>query len=100
MPVHVRIFVCDFDYRYENKLAEVTGTRPENGENLQILHYANGNQYFHEHRDYFDPKEDPPDNFAQVLFCVSARVPECVRAFTTMPQEDYAQGCVYVFQCV
>ena len=41
----------------------MTGTHPEDGENLQILHYANGNQYFQEHRDYFDPKEDPPANF-------------------------------------
>jgi len=37
----------------------------EDGENLQVLHYANDNQFFQEHRDYFDPKEDPPDNFVQ-----------------------------------
>jgi hypothetical protein len=51
--------------KIENKIAEVTGTMPEDAENLQVLHYADGNQYFHEHRDYFDPKEDPPENFAQ-----------------------------------
>lgn len=44
---------------------ELISHAQEDAENLQILHYANGNQYFQEHRDYFDPKEDPPENFEQ-----------------------------------
>jgi hypothetical protein len=28
----------------------------------QILHYQEG-EHFQEHRDYFDPAEDPPENF-------------------------------------
>ena len=28
----------------------------------QILHYKEG-EHFQEHRDYFDPAEDPPENF-------------------------------------
>ena len=48
--------------RLEEILAEVTGTDPEFGENLQILHYE-PTQEFKEHHDYFDPATDPPENF-------------------------------------
>eukprot|EP00284_Hemiselmis_tepida_P017431 CAMPEP_0174921132 /NCGR_PEP_ID=MMETSP1355-20121228/4939_1 /TAXON_ID=464990 /ORGANISM="Hemiselmis tepida, Strain CCMP443" /LENGTH=311 /DNA_ID=CAMNT_0016166581 /DNA_START=53 /DNA_END=985 /DNA_ORIENTATION=+ len=48
--------------RLERLLAEVTKTTPEHGENLQILHYES-QQKFSEHHDYFDPDEDPPENF-------------------------------------
>mmetsp|Transcript_49750 Transcript_49750/g.121456 ORF Transcript_49750/g.121456 Transcript_49750/m.121456 type:complete len:314 (-) Transcript_49750:45-986(-) len=48
--------------RLEQALADVTETTPQHGENLQILHYAD-TQKFSEHHDYFDPDEDPPENF-------------------------------------
>ena len=48
--------------RVERILANVTNTEPENGENLQILHYE-PTQEFKEHHDYFDPATDPPENF-------------------------------------
>ncbi|EKX52107.1 hypothetical protein GUITHDRAFT_150687 [Guillardia theta CCMP2712] len=48
--------------KLENLLAKVTNTEPENGENLQILHYQTSQQ-FKEHHDYFDPATDPPENF-------------------------------------
>jgi len=48
--------------RLERMLANVTNTEPENGENLQILHYE-PTQEFKEHHDYFDPATDPPENF-------------------------------------
>jgi len=48
--------------RLERMLANVTDTEPENGENLQILHYE-PTQEFKEHHDYFDPATDPPENF-------------------------------------
>jgi len=46
----------------EKMLAEITGTTPEHGENLQVLHYE-AKQEFQEHHDYFDPATDPPENF-------------------------------------
>ena len=68
--------------KVERVFADFTGTEPENGENLQvilcqpknslelmvltvlmqILHYE-VTQQFKEHHDYFDPAEDPPENF-------------------------------------
>eukprot|EP00292_Cryptomonas_paramecium_P008403 CAMPEP_0113691782 /NCGR_PEP_ID=MMETSP0038_2-20120614/18677_1 /TAXON_ID=2898 /ORGANISM="Cryptomonas paramecium" /LENGTH=279 /DNA_ID=CAMNT_0000613535 /DNA_START=30 /DNA_END=866 /DNA_ORIENTATION=+ /assembly_acc=CAM_ASM_000170 len=50
--------------RIEKTLAEITNTDPVNGENLQILHY-NQSQQFLKHHDYFDPATDPPQNFAK-----------------------------------
>lgn len=49
----------------EDTLAQITGTKPNQGENLQILHY-NKTQQFKEHHDYFDPATDPPQNFEKV----------------------------------
>mmetsp|Transcript_29404 Transcript_29404/g.77273 ORF Transcript_29404/g.77273 Transcript_29404/m.77273 type:complete len:203 (+) Transcript_29404:474-1082(+) len=48
--------------KVEKAYAEITKLPEENGENLQILHYKEG-EHFQEHRDYFDPAEDPPENF-------------------------------------
>eukprot|EP00960_Hanusia_phi_P038357 753396-Hanusia_phi.AAC.2 len=51
--------------RLEETLGKLTKTTPQQGENLQILHYSNGGQYFQEHYDYFDPARDPPESFEQ-----------------------------------
>eukprot|EP00281_Chroomonas_sp_CCMP1168_P001145 CAMPEP_0206260096 /NCGR_PEP_ID=MMETSP0047_2-20121206/26887_1 /ASSEMBLY_ACC=CAM_ASM_000192 /TAXON_ID=195065 /ORGANISM="Chroomonas mesostigmatica_cf, Strain CCMP1168" /LENGTH=255 /DNA_ID=CAMNT_0053687117 /DNA_START=120 /DNA_END=884 /DNA_ORIENTATION=- len=55
------------NYRHDPLIAEVedrvgalTGTLPEQGENLQILHYKDRTQEFTEHRDYSDPEEGDP----------------------------------------
>jgi len=48
--------------KVERAFADFTSTEPDNGENLQILHYE-VTQQFKEHHDYFDPAEDPPENF-------------------------------------
>ncbi|EKX39441.1 hypothetical protein GUITHDRAFT_114401 [Guillardia theta CCMP2712] len=48
--------------RVEDKIAKLTKTTPEQGENLQVLHYAKSQQ-FTEHHDYFDPATDPPENY-------------------------------------
>jgi len=46
----------------EERIAKLTKTYPEQGENLQVLHYDKGQQ-FTEHHDYFDPATDPPENY-------------------------------------
>jgi len=46
----------------EERIAKITKTYPEQGENMQILHYDEGQQ-FTEHHDYFDPATDPPENY-------------------------------------
>jgi len=46
----------------EERVARVTKTYPGQGEDLQVLHYAEG-QRFTEHHDYFDPATDPPENY-------------------------------------
>jgi len=64
----------------EEKMAALTGTTPEQAENLQILHYAHGKE-FKAHHDFFDPATDPPENFAQggnrrYTFLVYLQTPE------------------------
>lgn len=46
----------------EERIAKLTKTYPEQGENMQVLHYEKGQQ-FTEHHDYFDPATDPPENY-------------------------------------
>eukprot|EP00288_Rhodomonas_lens_P012621 CAMPEP_0177710196 /NCGR_PEP_ID=MMETSP0484_2-20121128/11206_1 /TAXON_ID=354590 /ORGANISM="Rhodomonas lens, Strain RHODO" /LENGTH=325 /DNA_ID=CAMNT_0019221861 /DNA_START=352 /DNA_END=1329 /DNA_ORIENTATION=- len=48
----------------EDRIAEVSGTTQDQGENLQVLNYK-VSQQFHPHHDFFDPVTDPPENFAQ-----------------------------------
>ena len=47
----------------EERIAKITNTHVLQGENLQILRYADRTQRFSEHQDFFDPKLDPPESF-------------------------------------
>jgi len=46
----------------EERIAKLTKTYPEQGENLQVLHYGNNKQLTRseEHHDFMDPRTDPP----------------------------------------
>mmetsp|Transcript_31800 Transcript_31800/g.64491 ORF Transcript_31800/g.64491 Transcript_31800/m.64491 type:complete len:325 (+) Transcript_31800:117-1091(+) len=48
----------------EDRIAMVSGTTVDQGENLQVLNYK-VNQQFHPHHDFFDPATDPEENFKE-----------------------------------